>query len=127
MAAHFDLVDMRLMVNIADENNLSRGADRSCMSVPAASVRIKNLEDRLGTKLLYRTGQGVRLPPRLACPSRPSGAVPGRDLRNDLLEYAQGVKGHIRLHANTTASEYFRRPVQVWPRTRTSASICANG
>jgi DNA-binding transcriptional LysR family regulator len=27
-------------------------------------------------------------------------------LRNDLLEYAQGIKGHIRLHANTTASEF---------------------
>ena len=105
---HFDLVDVRLMINVADENNLSRGAERSCMSVPAASVRIKNLEDRLGTKLLYRTGQGVTL------------TIPGHafvhharlvlfqieDLRNDLQEYAQGVKGHVRIHANTTAIEF---------------------
>lgn len=95
------------MLNVADENNLSRGAERSCMSVPAASVRIKNLEDRLGTKLLYRTGQGVT-------PTAPGQAFVHHarlvmfqieHLRNDLQEYAQGIKGHVRIHANTTAIE----------------------
>jgi DNA-binding transcriptional LysR family regulator len=108
MAAHFDLVDLRLMVNIADENNLSRGADRSAMSVPAASVRIKNLEDRLGAKLLFRTGQGVTLtaPGHAFVHHARLVLFQIEHLRNDLQEYAQGVKGHIRIHANTTAIEF---------------------
>jgi DNA-binding transcriptional LysR family regulator len=108
MAAHFDLVDMRLMANVADENNLSRGAERSYMSVPAASVRIKNLEDRLGTKLLYRTGQGVTLTAPGQAFVHHARLVLSQieHLRNDLHEYAQGVKGHVRLHANTTATEF---------------------
>ena len=63
MAAHFDLPDIRLFVNIAEANSLTRGAERSHMSLPAASIRIKNLEEGLGVKLLYRTSQGVTLTP----------------------------------------------------------------
>ena len=48
MAAHFDLPDIRLFVNIAEANSLTRGAERSHMSLPAASIRIKNLEEGLG-------------------------------------------------------------------------------
>ena len=65
MAAHFDLPDIKLFVNIAEANSLTRGAERSHMSLPAASIRIKNLEEGLGVKLLYRTSQGVTLTPRV--------------------------------------------------------------
>jgi DNA-binding transcriptional LysR family regulator len=44
MAMHFDLVDLRLMVHIADANSMTRGAELSFISLPAASTRIKNLE-----------------------------------------------------------------------------------
>ena len=63
MAMHFDLVDLRLMVHIADANSMTRGAELSFISLPAASTRIKNLEESIGTKLLYRTSQGVTLTP----------------------------------------------------------------
>ena len=56
---HFDLVDLRLMVRVAEANSLTRGAEAAHMSVPAASTRIKNIEESMGTKLLYRTSQGV--------------------------------------------------------------------
>ena len=63
MALHFDLVDLRLMVRVAEANSLTRGAEASHISLPAASTRIKNLEESLGLKLLYRTSQGVTLTP----------------------------------------------------------------
>lgn len=63
MAMHFDLVDLRLMAHIADANSMTRGAELSFISLPAASTRIKNLEESIGTKLLYRTSQGVTLTP----------------------------------------------------------------
>src|SRR5690349_8045342 len=60
---HFDLTDLRLAVAIAEANSLTRGAERCHLSVPAVSVRIKNLEETLGTKLMYRSSQGVTLTP----------------------------------------------------------------
>jgi len=109
MAIHFDLVDIALFINIAEVNSITRGAERSHMSLPSASTRIKNLEDNLGTKLLYRTSQGVTL------------TLPGQaflhharlvqqqleQLRGDLQEYVRGVKGHVRVLANTTAITEF--------------------
>ena len=60
---HFDFVDLRLLLNIADTQNLARAAERSHLSAPAASNRVKNLEEQLGFKLLYRTSQGMTLTP----------------------------------------------------------------
>ena len=55
---HFDLVDLRLIVRIAEANSLTRGTEASFLSLPAASTRSKNLEESVRTKLLYRTSQG---------------------------------------------------------------------
>ncbi len=63
MLTHFDFADLRLFICIAQENSLTRGAERVHMSLPAASTRIKNLEESLGTKLLYRASNGVTLTP----------------------------------------------------------------
>lgn len=110
---HFDLVDMRLMVRIAEHNSLTKGAEASHISVPAASIRIKNLEDSIGTKLLYRTSQGVTLTPPGQAFVQHARLVLGQiqHLRGDLQEYASGIKGHLRVCANTTALGEFLPPV----------------
>lgn len=109
MAAHFDLPDIKLFVNIAEANSLTRGAERSHMSLPAASIRIKNLEEGLGVKLLYRTSQGVTLTPPGQAFMHHARLVLQQltDLRGDLAEYVKGARGHVRIFANTTAmAEY---------------------
>ena len=113
MAIHFDLVDLRLMVRVAEANSLTRGADASHISLPAASTRIKNLEESLGLKLLYRTSQGVTLTPPGQAFVQHARAVLGQleHLRGDLQEYAKGIKGHLRVYANTTALGEFLPPV----------------
>jgi DNA-binding transcriptional LysR family regulator len=106
---YFDLVDVRLFANIAETNSVTHGAERSYVSVPAASARIKNIEDRLGAKLLYRTRQGVTLTPAGQAFLH-HGRLVLRQLEHlwgDLQEYTQGVKGHIRIFANTTAISEF--------------------
>lgn len=105
---HFDLVDMRLMVNIA-ESNLTHGARRSHLSLPAASIRIKNLEDALGAKLLHRASQGVTLTPAGETYVHHSRAVllQVEHLSCDLQQYVKGVKGNLRVSANTTAVAEF--------------------
>ncbi|MEY3263176.1 MAG: hypothetical protein RL717_653 [Pseudomonadota bacterium] len=109
MAAHFDLPDIKLFVNIAEANSLTRGAERSHMSLPAASIRIKNLEEGLGAKLLYRTSQGVTLTPPGQAFMHHARLVLQQlaDLRGDLAEYVKGAKGHVRIFANTTAMAEF--------------------
>jgi DNA-binding transcriptional LysR family regulator len=113
MAMHFDLVDLRLMVNIADANSMTRGAELSFISLPAASTRIKNLEESIGVKLLYRTSQGVTLTPPGQAFVIHARAVLGQieHLRGDMQEYVRGVKGHVRVFANTTALSEFLPPV----------------
>lgn len=113
MAMHFDLVDLRLMVNIADANSMTRGAELSFISLPAASTRIKNLEESIGAKLLYRTSQGVTLTPPGQAFVTHARAVLGQieHLRGDMQEYVRGIKGHVRVFANTTALSEFLPPV----------------
>jgi DNA-binding transcriptional LysR family regulator len=110
---HFDLVDLRLMVRIAESDSLTRGAESSHLSLPAASTRIKNLEESIGIKLLYRTSQGVTLTPPGQALVHHARLVLGQieSLRGDLQEYAKGVKGHLRVFANTTALGEFLPPV----------------
>lgn len=110
---HFDLVDLRLMVRVAESNSLTRGAESSHMSLPAASTRIKNLEESIGAKLLYRTSQGVTLTPPGQAFVHHARQVLGQieHLRGDMQEYAKGIKGHLRVFANTTALGEFLPPV----------------
>lgn len=110
---HFDLIDLRLMVRVAECNSLTRGAEASHLSVPAASTRIRNLEEGIGAKLLYRTSQGVTLtPPGQAFVFHARQVLAQLEqLRGDLQEYAKGIKGHLRVFANTTALGEFLPPV----------------
>jgi len=102
---HFDLFDLRLFVFVAEESNLRRGAERACISLAAASTRIKQLEDNIGAKLLYRKPQGVELTPAGDAMQHHARRVLQQvdHLKCDLRDYAKGLKGHVRLLANTTA------------------------
>ena len=102
-------MDLRLFVNIADCDSLTRGAERSSLSLPAASVRIKNLEESMAGKLLYRNSHGVTLTQPGQAFAHHARLVLGQleQLRGDLQEYTQGVKGHLRVFANTTAITEF--------------------
>jgi DNA-binding transcriptional LysR family regulator len=113
MSMHFDLVDLRLLVNVAETNSLTKGAEVSHISLPALSTRIKNIEQSIGTKLLYRTSQGVTLTPPGQAFVHHARMVLGQieHLRGDLQEYARGVKGHLRVFANTTSLGEFLPPV----------------
>ena len=62
MAMHFDLVDLRLMVHIADANSMTtRGAELSFISRPPPARASRTWESI--HQLLYRTSQGVTLTP----------------------------------------------------------------
>ncbi|EBA18075.1 transcriptional regulator, LysR family protein [Roseobacter sp. SK209-2-6] len=103
---NIDLVDLRLFKNIADCGNLTRGAEKSCLSPPSASARIKSLEQETGQQLLVRGNKGISLTSSGERLLRQAQLV----LRQmDFLkqEMMNGEAGHIRIFANTTAVTEF--------------------
>lgn len=101
----FDLNDLRLFVATAELGSLTRAAQRQHLSLAAASARIKALEAQAGLPLLAREARGVRLLPAgdafLHHARLLLRQVDG--LRADLLAYGGGLRGHLRVFANTTA------------------------
>lgn len=112
MATHIDLTDMQLMVHVATARSLTGGASMTHLSLPAASNRVKNLESYLGTQLLFRTSQGVRLTPSGTAFVKHARMVLRQlqHLHSDMQDYAQGLKGLLRVVANTTAMNEFMPP-----------------
>lgn len=105
----FDLTDLRLLIHIAELKSLTKSAERMHMSLPAASNRVKELEARFGTRLLYRENKGVQLSPAgetlLAHAQQFMQQV--ERLKAEMQQYNNGIKGHIRIFANTTAVTEF--------------------
>ena len=56
-----DIKQLRSFVHIAELGSLSRAAERLNLSQPALSRQVNLLEESLDTKLLERTGRGVKL------------------------------------------------------------------
>ena len=102
---HFDLVDLRLFVKVAEASSFTRGAERSFLSLAATSLRIKNLEEALGSQLLYREKRGVSVTPAgivfLEHARRVLEEI--EQLQGKMQPFSQGVRGHVRLFANTMA------------------------
>ncbi len=109
----YDLTDLRLFINIGDASNLTKAAEKTFLSLPAASARIKNLEDSLKLRLLIRQVTGVKLTPagevflkyakevfqQLEC------------LHAELQPFSTGLKGRLRIMANTAATHSFMSEV----------------
>lgn len=123
---HFDLIDLRLYLHILDTGNITAGAARSHLSLAAASARIRAMEASLGIELLERNRRGVT-------PTAPGKALArharlllqqAEHLQQDLAEYANGVKGQVRLLCNTTAlSEYLPELLADFLRTHPNLDI----
>jgi DNA-binding transcriptional LysR family regulator len=113
MPFHFDFVDIRLFINIAAKKNLSQGAEHSYMSPPAASIRIRNIEEKLGTRLLHRTSQGVSLTPAGEAFVKHGRLVLQQleYLRNDLQDVLSNPRQQLRICAGATAITEFLPPV----------------
>jgi DNA-binding transcriptional LysR family regulator len=106
---HFDLTDLRLYLNILDTGNITAGAARSHLSLAAASTRIRAMEASLGVEFLQRNRRGVSPTPAGNALARHARVLlqQAERLQQELAEYAQGVKGQVRLLCNTTAiTEY---------------------
>lgn len=106
---HYDLVDLRLFLNIADELNVSRGAKRSHMAPSSASSRLTSLEEALGCALFIRRPRGVELTSAGAVLLEHARACLAelQQLHTDLAPYASKVGTQVTLFANNNAISAF--------------------
>jgi DNA-binding transcriptional LysR family regulator len=103
---HFDLIDLRLFLLVAEAGSITEGGARAGLALASASARIRGMEEQAGVALLHRGRRGVR--------PTPAGHVllhharlmlqQLERMRGDLGEYAHGLKGHVRVFANTAAA-----------------------
>ncbi|MGR2737112.1 LysR family transcriptional regulator [Billgrantia sp. Q4P2] len=101
----FDFVTLKLFVSIADEGRLTAAAEREHMALAAVSKRISDLESLVGTSLLYRRPRGVELTPAGHAFLHHARRILENieRLSAELSEYGEGVRGHVRIHSNTSA------------------------
>lgn len=105
----YDLPDLRLVAAIADSGSLTRAAERVHLAASSASHRLTQLEAALGVALFERHARG--LTPTAAGESllRHARQVFAQleQMHADLAPYAEGVRGHVTLWANTHATHSF--------------------
>lgn len=110
----FDLTDLKLFLHVVEAGSITAGAERMHLAIAAASTRIRNMELELGTPLLNRERQGVNPTPagRTLVHHARLLLQQAERMRGDLSEYADGLKGHIRLLSNTNAlTEFLPAPL----------------
>jgi DNA-binding transcriptional LysR family regulator len=109
MAMRFDLVDLRLFLEVVEAGGITRGAERLHLAVAAASTRIRNMEATLGIPLLFRERHGVRPTPAGRTLARHGRILlqQSERMRGELAEYAAGLRGQVRLLSNTNALTEF--------------------
>jgi DNA-binding transcriptional LysR family regulator len=105
MPVRFDLVDLQLFLHVADAASITHGAARANMTLASASERVRDMEKALGAPLLERKRRGVGLTPAGSALVYHARIVTQQleHMRGELGDYAKGLRGHVRLLANTVA------------------------
>jgi len=109
MSQRLDLTDLRLFLHTTETGSITAGAGRSHIALASASARIRAMEDSLGVPLLLRERRGVQMTSAGRALQHHARTMLQQmeKMRDELGQYAQGLKGHIRLLANTSAISEF--------------------
>ena len=108
-ARRIDLTSLQLFVAVCELGSIGRAAEREFIAASAVSKRLSDLETAVDTALLYRHNRGVTLTPAGESLLHHARTVLfGLErMQGELSEYAEGVRGHVRMHANISAIVQF--------------------
>lgn len=109
----FDLVDLRLILSVAEAGSITHGAARSGMALASASERIRAMELALRAPLFERKRRGVS-PTAAGATVVQHARLVTRQLElmaGELGQHAQGLRGRVRVFSNTAATQEFLPPV----------------
>ena len=108
-ARRLDLTSLQLFVAVCERGSIGRAAEQHFIATSAVSKRLSDLETVVGTALLERHSRGVRLTgagQSLLHHAR-SVLLGLERMQGELAEFAEGVRGHVRVHANISAIVQF--------------------
>jgi DNA-binding transcriptional LysR family regulator len=108
-ARRIDLTSLQLFVAVCELGSIGKAAEREFIAASAVSKRLSDLEATLGTPLLYRHTRGVDLTPAGESLLHHARSVLFSldKMQGELSEYADGVRGHVRIHASISAIVQF--------------------
>ncbi|MGT2476596.1 LysR family transcriptional regulator [Paraburkholderia terrae] len=103
--ARIDFVTLRLFCAVAQTGSITKGAERCSLALSAASRRISEFEVASKAVLMERTAHGIQLTPAgHVALQHAMRLFQGFELfSNELSEYSNGSRGHVRLWANMSA------------------------
>ncbi len=108
-ARRIDLTSLQLFVAVCELGSIGKAAEREYIAASAVSKRLSDLETTLDTALLYRHTRGVDLTPAGESLLHHARSVLFSldRMQGELSEYADGVRGHVRVHASISAIVQF--------------------
>jgi DNA-binding transcriptional LysR family regulator len=108
-ARRVDLTSLQLFVAVCELGSIGRAAEREFIAASAISKRLSELEATVGAQLLYRHTRGVGLTPAGESLLHHARSVlfSLEKMQGELSEYADGVRGHVRIHASISAIVQF--------------------
>ena len=108
-ARRIDLTSLQLFVAVCELGSIGKAAEREFIAASAVSKRLSDLEATLDTTLLYRHARGVDLTPAGESLLHHARSVLFSldKMQGELSEYADGVRGHVRVHASISAIVQF--------------------
>ncbi|MDB5805581.1 MAG: LysR family transcriptional regulator [Betaproteobacteria bacterium] len=109
MTCNIDFIDLRLLVHIVETSSLTKGAEHSNLSAPAASARLKKMEENWGVGLFHRSSQGLIATSAGEAVLRHARKLLGQlgELTAELQADGDRMRGNIRLYANTLSISEF--------------------
>jgi DNA-binding transcriptional LysR family regulator len=114
-----DLFTLKLFMAVMEERQVGRAAARENIAASAATKRIQDLEEIVGVRLFERNPRGVVPTAAGQVLARHLSTIFGtfEDLRRDLNEFGDGVRGAIRI-ASTGGiiSQYLAREIAEFAR-----------
>lgn len=105
LTSRLDLVTLKLFVAVVEEQSILGASEREHIAPSAVSKRIADLEQATHSQLLHRHRKGVE-PTEAGQAMLHHARIILRDLmqlESELVDFAAGVRGHVRLLASESA------------------------
>lgn len=100
---------LKVFVTVIEQKNFSRAGDILNLSQPGVSLHIRNLENELGTKLIYRSPKQVQItePGKILYRHAKQMLNHYETAKREINEFNNVVSGSMKIGASFTIGEYY--------------------
>ncbi|MCY9137563.1 selenium metabolism-associated LysR family transcriptional regulator [Peribacillus frigoritolerans] len=100
---------LKVFVTVIEQKNFSRAGDILNLSQPGVSLHIRNLENELGTKLIYRSPKQVQItePGKILYRHAKQMLNHYETAKREINEFNNVVSGTMKIGASFTIGEYY--------------------